>query len=84
MNKHAFLIIQLTVSKVNNYYWLTYVCALVFLKFWLFFFFFFWQDCYEDCPYTVISNKNTDHLISDGLDSEIKGIFITSIKTLMW
>uniref|UniRef100_A0A8C3JPL7 Trafficking protein particle complex 8 n=1 Tax=Calidris pygmaea TaxID=425635 RepID=A0A8C3JPL7_9CHAR len=39
------------------------------------------QDCYEDCPYTVISNKNTDHLISDGLDSEMKDGLSNNFKT---
>ncbi|XP_010572664.1 PREDICTED: trafficking protein particle complex subunit 8 isoform X5 [Haliaeetus leucocephalus] len=39
------------------------------------------QDCYEDCPYTVVSNKNTDHLISDGLDSEIKDGLSNNFKT---
>ncbi|KAJ7427528.1 trafficking protein particle complex 8 [Willisornis vidua] len=37
------------------------------------------QDCYED--YTAISNKNTDHLISDGLDSEIKDGLSNNFKT---
>uniref|UniRef100_A0A8B9RS85 Trafficking protein particle complex 8 n=1 Tax=Accipiter nisus TaxID=211598 RepID=A0A8B9RS85_9AVES len=39
------------------------------------------QDGCEDCPYTVISNKNTDHLISDGLDSEIKDGLSNNFKT---
>ncbi|OXB81697.1 UNVERIFIED_CONTAM: hypothetical protein H355_008946 [Colinus virginianus] len=39
------------------------------------------DDCYEDCPYTVISNKNTDHLISDGLDNEIKDGLSNNFKT---
>ncbi|XP_067402268.1 trafficking protein particle complex subunit 8 isoform X7 [Emydura macquarii macquarii] len=30
------------------------------------------QESYEDGPCTVISNKNADHLISDGLDNDIK------------
>uniref|UniRef100_A0A8C3H1J1 Trafficking protein particle complex subunit 8 n=1 Tax=Corvus moneduloides TaxID=1196302 RepID=A0A8C3H1J1_CORMO len=37
------------------------------------------QDCYED--YTVVSNKNTDHLISDGIDSEIKDGLSNNFKT---
>lgn len=44
------------------------------LKVLTFFSSLFWQDSYED--YTAVSNKNTDHLISDGIDSEIKGIFV--------
>uniref|UniRef100_A0A8C2YA37 Trafficking protein particle complex subunit 8 n=1 Tax=Coturnix japonica TaxID=93934 RepID=A0A8C2YA37_COTJA len=39
------------------------------------------QDCYEGCPYSVISNKNTDHLISDGLDNEIKDGLSNNFKT---
>ncbi|KAM6375074.1 trafficking protein particle complex subunit 8 isoform 8-T8 [Alca torda] len=39
------------------------------------------QDCYDDCPYTVISSKNTDHLISDGLDGEIKDGLSNNFKT---
>uniref|UniRef100_A0A674ID51 Trafficking protein particle complex subunit 8 n=1 Tax=Terrapene triunguis TaxID=2587831 RepID=A0A674ID51_9SAUR len=30
------------------------------------------QESYDDGPYTVISNKNADHLISDGLDNDIQ------------
>ncbi|XP_019402994.1 PREDICTED: trafficking protein particle complex subunit 8 isoform X3 [Crocodylus porosus] len=30
------------------------------------------QESYEDGPYTVISNKSADHLISDGLDIDIR------------
>ncbi|XP_074843342.1 trafficking protein particle complex subunit 8 isoform X7 [Carettochelys insculpta] len=30
------------------------------------------QESYEDGPYTVISNKNADNLMSDGLDNDIK------------
>ncbi|KAJ7395334.1 Trafficking protein particle complex subunit 8 [Pitangus sulphuratus] len=37
------------------------------------------QDCYED--YTAVSSKNTDHLISDGLDSEIKDGLSNNFKT---
>uniref|UniRef100_A0A8C5TAN6 Trafficking protein particle complex 8 n=1 Tax=Malurus cyaneus samueli TaxID=2593467 RepID=A0A8C5TAN6_9PASS len=36
------------------------------------------QDCYED--YTV-SNKNTDHLIADGIDSEMKDGLSNNFKT---
>ncbi|XP_048696492.1 trafficking protein particle complex subunit 8 isoform X4 [Caretta caretta] len=30
------------------------------------------QESYDDGPYSVISNKNADHLISDGLDNDIQ------------